>query len=147
MRDSVYDSTSMLSKYCEISSDLKYFFTHWEHELWMKFLYGMPILSLGILATALRSHKNLMDTISSTLIGLSFGVGLGVSGMLDTDKIRNFLDITQIYKNSRFSIGCESTNLSFYKNGWDPSLIFVMGGGLALTTIFLPMIVRYQQNQ
>ena len=43
--------------------------------------------------------------------GLLFGTGLVISQMVNPDKIINFLDIT---------------------GNWDPSLIFVMGGALAI---------------
>lgn len=48
------------------------------------------------------------------LIGVIFGTGIAVSGMANPAKVLNFFDIA---------------------GGWDPSLIFVMGG--ALVTTFL----------
>ncbi|MDP5220356.1 YeeE/YedE family protein [Ruegeria sp. 2205SS24-7] len=48
------------------------------------------------------------------LIGVIFGTGIAVSGMANPAKVLNFFDIA---------------------GGWDPSLIFVMGG--ALMTAFL----------
>jgi uncharacterized membrane protein YedE/YeeE len=48
--------------------------------------------------------------------GLLFGVGLAVSGMYDPAKVLGFLDIGAIGS-----------------GGWDPSLAFVMVGGLAVT--------------
>lgn len=48
--------------------------------------------------------------------GLLFGAGLAVSGMHDPAKVLGFLDIAAI------AVG-----------GWDPSLAFVMAGGLAVT--------------
>lgn len=44
--------------------------------------------------------------------GLLFGLGLGVSQMVDPAKVLAFLDIA---------------------GNWDPSLAFVMGGGIAVT--------------
>jgi len=48
--------------------------------------------------------------------GLLFGIGLAVSGMDDPAKVLGFLDIAAIGS-----------------GGWDPSLAFVMAGGLAVT--------------
>lgn len=48
--------------------------------------------------------------------GLLFGAGLAVSGMHDPAKVLGFLDIAAIAG-----------------GGWDPSLAFVMAGGLAVT--------------
>jgi uncharacterized membrane protein YedE/YeeE len=48
--------------------------------------------------------------------GLLFGAGLAVSGMHDPAKVLGFLDIAAIAT-----------------GGWDPSLAFVMVGGLAVT--------------
>ncbi|AZO15157.1 YeeE/YedE family protein [Mesorhizobium sp. M2A.F.Ca.ET.043.05.1.1] len=48
---------------------------------------------------------------SAFLIGGLFGLGIAVSGMINPAKVLNFFDIA---------------------GTWDPSLIFVMGGGLAV---------------
>lgn len=52
--------------------------------------------------------------ISAFLIGGVFGLGIAVSGMINPAKVLNFFDIA---------------------GTWDPSLIFVMGGGLAVAFI------------
>lgn len=49
--------------------------------------------------------------VSAFLIGGVFGLGIAVSGMINPAKVLNFFDIA---------------------GSWDPSLIFVMGGGLAV---------------
>ncbi|MDX8469167.1 YeeE/YedE family protein [Mesorhizobium sp. VK23B] len=49
--------------------------------------------------------------VSAFLIGGLFGLGIAVSGMINPAKVLNFFDIA---------------------GTWDPSLIFVMGGGLAV---------------
>lgn len=49
--------------------------------------------------------------VSALLIGGIFGLGIAVSGMINPAKVLNFFDIA---------------------GSWDPSLIFVMGGGLAV---------------
>lgn len=48
--------------------------------------------------------------------GLLFGAGLAISGMYDPAKVLGFLDIAAVAS-----------------GGWDPSLAFVMAGGLAVT--------------
>lgn len=52
--------------------------------------------------------------ISAFLIGGVFGLGIAVSGMINPAKVLNFFDIA---------------------GTWDPSLIFVMGGGLAVAFV------------
>jgi uncharacterized membrane protein YedE/YeeE len=54
--------------------------------------------------------------ITALLAGLIFGAGLALSGMADPQKVLAFLDL-----------GAIATG------GWDPSLAFVMGGGLIVT--------------
>ena len=53
-----------------------------------------------------------MDKIFSLLSGIIFGVGLIISGMTNPEKVIGFLSIT---------------------HNWDPSLIFVMGGGILVS--------------
>ena len=55
-----------------------------------------------------------MRLVSALLIGLLFGAGIAVSGMINPAKIFNFFDFT---------------------GTWDPSLAFVMGGALIVTFI------------
>ena len=57
-----------------------------------------------------RSFVSLLAAVAS---GVVFGIGLAVSQMTDPAKIKNFLDIAAIPS-----------------GGWDPSLAFVMGGGV-----------------
>ncbi|MEI4486747.1 DUF6691 family protein [Frigidibacter sp. MR17.14] len=52
-----------------------------------------------------------MRLLSALLIGLIFGAGIAVSGMIDPAKVLNFFDIA---------------------GTWDPSLAFVMAGALAV---------------
>jgi uncharacterized protein len=52
--------------------------------------------------------------IVAAIAGIFFGVGLAVSEMMNPDKVLNFLDIF---------------------GHWDPSLGFVMFGGLAISTL------------
>lgn len=53
-----------------------------------------------------------MDKLTAVLSGLLFGAGLAISGMVNPMKVENFLDIF---------------------GSWDPTLIFVMAGALAVT--------------
>ena len=53
--------------------------------------------------------------------GLIFGLGLAVSGMLNPSKVSAFLDLA---------------------GAWDPSLAFVMVGGLAVNALFFHLLKR-----
>ena len=55
-----------------------------------------------------------MKNISALLIGMIFGLGIAISGMVNPAKVLNFFDLA---------------------GTWDPSLIFVMGGALVTTMI------------
>ena len=63
----------------------------------------------------------MMRLFSAAFIGLIFGAGLAISGMLNPEKVQGFLDITRI---------------------WDPSLAFVMVGGIAVTLIGFPIVLK-----
>ncbi|MFD1200191.1 DUF6691 family protein [Brucella gallinifaecis] len=52
-----------------------------------------------------------MRLFSALLIGLIFGIGIAISGMMNPAKVLNFFDIT---------------------GNWDPSLAFVMGGAILI---------------
>jgi uncharacterized membrane protein YedE/YeeE len=52
--------------------------------------------------------------VSAFLIGGVFGLGIAISGMANPAKVLNFFDVA---------------------GAWDPSLAFVMGGGLAVAFI------------
>ncbi|HKU47372.1 MAG TPA: DUF6691 family protein [Burkholderiales bacterium] len=63
-----------------------------------------------------------MRNLSSFGAGLLFGIGLWLSGMANPRKVLDFLDIT---------------------GNWDPSLLLVMGGAVAVTAIaFRPLLKR-----
>jgi uncharacterized protein len=60
--------------------------------------------------------------ISAFGAGLLFGIGLWLSGMANPRKVLDFLDIT---------------------GNWDPSLLLVMGGAVAVTALaFRPILKR-----
>ena len=52
-----------------------------------------------------------MIIIAPLISGIIFGAGLAISGMLDPSKVAGFLDFFGV---------------------WDPSLAFVMGGGVVV---------------
>ncbi|MFK5599690.1 DUF6691 family protein [Methylobacterium sp. HMF5984] len=52
--------------------------------------------------------------LAGLVAGVIFGVGLSVSGMLDPVRVRGFLDVT---------------------GAWDPSLMFVLGGAVAVSAL------------
>lgn len=58
---------------------------------------------------------------ASLLCGVVFGLGLGVSQMVDPRKVLGFLDLA---------------------GAWDPSLMFVMGGALLATAIGYRLVLR-----
>ncbi len=62
-----------------------------------------------------------MNKIIALIAGLLFGYGLALSGMLSPSKVVGFLDIT---------------------GNWDPSLAFVMGGGLIITIISFRILLK-----
>jgi hypothetical protein len=62
-----------------------------------------------------------MPVIYSLLAGVIFGAGLTVSDMVNPARVLNFLDVA---------------------GHWDPTLMFVMAGGLAVTTLGYRWILR-----
>jgi len=58
--------------------------------------------------------KKHLDTLSSLIVGLIFGIGLILAGMTNPAKVIGFLDIT---------------------GTWDPSLAFVMGGAVLVAVV------------
>ena len=55
------------------------------------------------------------------VIGIVFALGLGISGMTHPDKVVAFLD---------------------FGGGWDPSLAFVMGGGLGVHALLRRFVLK-----
>lgn len=62
-----------------------------------------------------------MKIFSYFAIGLVFGLGIALSGMANPAKVINFFDVA---------------------GAWDPSLMFVMGGALAITFIGYRIVFR-----
>ncbi|HEX9396477.1 MAG TPA: DUF6691 family protein [Burkholderiales bacterium] len=62
-----------------------------------------------------------MKNLSAFGAGLLFGIGLWLSGMANPRKVLDFLDVT---------------------GDWDPSLVLVMGGAVAVTLSFFGPLIR-----
>lgn len=63
-----------------------------------------------------------MATLLAALVsGVVFGVGLAISGMTDTQRVQNFLDVA---------------------GQWDATLLFVMGSGLLTTFIGYQLMLK-----
>ena len=60
-------------------------------------------------------NRSILAFASAAVGGILFGIGLSIARMTDPNKIWNFLDLAAIPS-----------------GGWDPSLAFVMAGGLAV---------------
>jgi hypothetical protein len=65
-------------------------------------------------------NRSLIALVSAAASGVIFGVGLSIGRMTDPNKIWNFLDVAAIPS-----------------GGWDPSLAFVMGGGMIVAIVGL----------
>jgi uncharacterized membrane protein YedE/YeeE len=72
-------------------------------------------------------NRSPLALVAALASGVIFGVGLAIARMIDPQKIKDFLDIAAIPS-----------------GGWDPSLAFVMGGGLvvALFGLRLDRVLR-----
>jgi uncharacterized protein len=66
-----------------------------------------------------------MTILFQFVVGLTFGLGLLLSGMSDPAKVLNFLDFGGIANGN-----------------WDPSLAFVMAGAIAVTVIGYRLVLR-----
>ena len=65
-----------------------------------------------------------MRLTAAYLIGLIFGLGIVISGMVNPAKVLNFFDVP---------------------GSWDPSLAFVMGGALLITAIGYRFVLNRKQ--
>ncbi len=65
------------------------------------------------------TRRNFWTLAAAVGSGLIFGIGLAVSRMTDPEKVKSFLDVAAIGDGT-----------------WDPSLAFVMGGGLLVAMVF-----------
>ncbi|HAK63942.1 MAG TPA: permease, partial [Alphaproteobacteria bacterium] len=64
------------------------------------------------------------QSISAFAVGIVFGIGLTLAQMVNPAKVLGFLDLA---------------------GDWDPSLAFVMGGGLAVAAIGYRLVWRRRQ--
>ena len=64
------------------------------------------------------------ENLMALLAGLLFGLGLGLSQMIDRDRILGFLDISGI---------------------WDSTLLFVLSGAVTVTVITFRFVLRLSQ--
>jgi uncharacterized membrane protein YedE/YeeE len=80
--------------------------------------HRFALVALGACSAALVLSARLAAKRTNLLLtGVTFGLGLAVSGMTQPEKVMRFLDVTG-------------------QNGpWDPSLAFVMGGGLLASAV------------
>jgi uncharacterized protein len=65
-------------------------------------------------------NRNALALVSAAAGGVIFGIGLSIARMTDPNKIWNFLDLAAIPS-----------------GGWDPSLAFVMAGGMLVAIVGL----------
>jgi hypothetical protein len=65
-------------------------------------------------------NRSIVALVSAALSGIIFGIGLSFGRMTDPNKIWDFLDVAAIPS-----------------GGWDPSLAFVMGGGMIVAIVGL----------
>lgn len=61
------------------------------------------------------------EKLLALLAGLLFGLGLGLSQMIDRDRVLGFLDVSGM---------------------WDPTLLFVLGGAVTVTVITFRFVLR-----
>ncbi|MGY3618056.1 DUF6691 family protein [Bradyrhizobium sp. USDA 10063] len=67
-----------------------------------------------------------MPVLIQFVIGLTFGLGLLISGMSNPAKVLNFLDLAAIRTGS-----------------WDPSLMFVMIGAVVVTFLGFRLVLKW----
>lgn len=67
----------------------------------------------------------LLQLVIASLCGLLFGAGMIISDMVDPNKVIGFLNIS---------------------GDWDPSLMFVMGGGLAVFAPLYHLFIKKRNN-
>jgi uncharacterized protein len=66
-------------------------------------------------------NSNWISLCISLLAGLLFGLGLGLSQMIDRDRVLGFLDVSGV---------------------WDPTLVFVLAGAVTVTVIAFRFVLR-----
>lgn len=66
-------------------------------------------------------RKNLNINVLALIAGIVFGIGLGLSQMIDRQRVLGFLDLA---------------------GTWDPTLLFVLGGAVGVTAIAFRFVLR-----
>ncbi len=61
------------------------------------------------------------QNLAALIAGILFGLGLGISQMIDRQRVLGFLDVT---------------------GTWDPTLLFVLGGAVAVTVTAFRFVLR-----
>lgn len=120
-------ATGVLTVYCTGGVPLRYGISYPSMDELSKIFLSVAA-ACSIFKALPTILKNKVSNSTSQLIiaflsGLSFALGLFVSGMTNTDKVRGFLDLTQPQR-------------------WDPSLMMVVLGGLVPNTIAYQLYVK-----
>jgi uncharacterized membrane protein YedE/YeeE len=68
-----------------------------------------------------RDFKQMREKFVALIAGLLFGLGLGISQMIDRERVLGFLDVA---------------------GKWDPTLAFVMGGAVLVTLITFRFVLQ-----
>lgn len=89
-------------------------------------LVSVALALVAPFAVKTRSSDDLAQLGPSAIAGSIFALGLFISGMVYPEKVFNFLDL------SRLGSGL-----------WDPTLMFVLGGGLATSLIGYQFVEGY----
>ncbi|ESA34196.1 hypothetical protein N836_18280 [Leptolyngbya sp. Heron Island J] len=71
---------------------------------------------------SLQQTLALRQNLIAILAGWLFGLGLGLSQMIDRERVLGFLDIA---------------------GNWDPTLLFVLGGAVSVTVITFRFVLRW----
>ena len=69
-----------------------------------------------------RQTLTLRQNLVAIAAGMLFGLGLGLSQMIDRERVLGFLDVT---------------------GNWDPTLLFVLGGAVTVTIITFRFVLRW----
>ena len=93
-----------------------------QYALWQPYAYSWCLVASQSLSQSFFWQGKIMNrNFSALAAGILFGLGLVISQMTNPEKVIGFLDLF---------------------GQWDPSLAFVMGGALIVTTIGYPLVTR-----
>ena len=99
--------------------------------------YALAAAAATCLAIDLKRHTR--AALTTFACGLTFGLGLLISGMVEAEKIRGFLDISPLISSTS-------------EKSWDPSMIVVMASALTTNIItfnlwLIPKGVHHHDGQ